>query len=373
MNISHTIFALKKEQILTACSPLCNDDISMLKRDARAIADECGCRHNLHSGMLSGSHSRGTAHPYSDIDIEFYTSATESFQAFTHWQDRLVCFHVYPEYEITEEAENAYSAAWLKAQFRDCIVLSDESGFIRRTKRLLEKNSPPTQTHTREELSTKIAGNLNTFLSMLDGHETIRALAPLSRVIEDVSVLMQVSAQKTLLSEYSLSEIFSRAAGPSSTLQLIQEIGSQENINRWKKFSASFPSPKKDKTDPHLTASSEPASNKDLWEKDKTAFRRILEYRRKIYGIDDMSIPENRLFSLFCLGRIVENTTYVDSRYGKKIPAAPNQSSNTWYRAPIPDGIRQFREQGDFLLSHVIKNLEDVHSHGKKGNNFPFC
>lgn len=258
-------------------------------------SEDLGCA----NAVITGSLSRNKTHPYSDIDLEMYTDRKTGFQAFYQWNDRMISLHVEPKWEMEHEVKDPYFQVWHKSTLNDGFIIKDDDGFIKKLIDLVNIAPEPKSVDLAyQRLRQERFKYLTQSKLAFDNGDIWGGLYHFSYYVQGQGMLSCIKSGSNLGGEIGLSEEFAKATNIDfisikSIRTYLDKIANYEamgtNINDIENCNLNIGATLK-------------------WEDTKVALRRILEYRRKIYGTEkDAQSSKVNLFRFYCLSRIVQS------------------------------------------------------------------
>lgn len=345
----HEVF--EAERILTPRLPLTDKELARFKKWSMQLTDRLGCT----SSIITGSVSRQHAHPFSDIDLELYTDKRCGVQSFCHWEGRMVSIHIEPKWEMREEVTDPYYQVWHRATLRDGLVVKDTDGFIRSIAGLAGEHYHPQKTAAAiNRLTQEASVNRNLALGELQHGNLPGSLYHFSYFLQHVGVRDCLLKNETMRSEIGLARRFADLADKSLTPEATLPVyiaralcAGQADLALTQGGSAEI----------HQPAILPPVKT---WKEARIALRRILEYRRKIYGCDDLPEDQStKLFRLYCLGRVLGNFNTLSGSKFDGTPAASDSHASMLRltQQKLDSPLNGERMASDIVMASVCRML----------------
>jgi hypothetical protein len=252
---------------------------------------------NCDNAIVTGSVSRNQSHPYSDIDLEMYTPAEYGFQGFYHWNSRLVSLHIEPMEEMSAEVTDPYYQVWHRATLSDGVLIKDSSNYISSIAIISRQRYDVDKI---EQAKSRLVNEIQHFVKKsfvaFECNDALSAIYYLSYFIQSVSIKLYLEKNISLGSEVLLSQTFvDHMECDLTSLAVAKRF--VEEFNRGSSYKLAT-------DESHFGGFQFSHSNLDAI----ISLRRILEYRRKIYGagrfLDTIGVGA---FVLYCLGRVLGN------------------------------------------------------------------
>lgn len=117
-----------------------NDLVSSIKNDFPRIVGELSVDFSkIQLAVLYGSLARKEQLPYSDIDVECYTSSDFSTEEIFYWRNKLMTFYVVPFENLFNELKTPSLLLWYKSGFNDAEIIYDESNWRSKIRDLINE------------------------------------------------------------------------------------------------------------------------------------------------------------------------------------------------------------------------------------------
>jgi hypothetical protein len=250
-----------------------------------------------------------------------YTDKSKGAQSFCHWEGRMVSLHVEPKREMREEVTDPYYQVWHRATLRDGLVVTDTDGFIASITDLARKPYNPDKVSAAiGRLRGEADADKRLALMQLGTGKALDCLYHFSYYLQHTVVGDYLLNNKTLCGEIGLARRFSILAGMSSASDQTLSAYIKHALGSSAAATPSRPRKSEGTSLPRVKS----------YDDAKVALRRILEYRRKIYGCEEASgEPTSKLYKLYCLGRVLGNFNALsNSRFNRSAQTGTCLSGN---------------------------------------------